>query len=168
MNKKSSSQRRHNFSTFRQLCNHIPCFLVSKLARSQVTVALSGMSTIPMLEENFATAGREEPLSLQELADIRGAAEENQRLAELYCTGCGYCLPCPQGVAIPEIFSAMNYHRVWGLSDLAREMYGRLGPEREEGRRSATSCVECGQCEEKCPQKIPIMAQLKETHQALG
>lgn len=138
------------------------------LANPHVTTALSGMNTMQQIDENVATCSREEPLSAEELQAIRNATEESKRLADLYCTGCRYCLPCPQGVAIPEIFSAMNYHRVWGLSDLARRQYGRLGPENKDGQMNAEACVECGQCEEKCPQNIAIIEQLKESHEALA
>ena len=62
----------------------------------------------------------------------------------------------------------MNMHRVWGLTDHARGMYRHLGPEHREGFLQADACVECGECEDKCPQKIPIIEQLKETHAALG
>jgi hypothetical protein len=138
------------------------------LANPNVTCAISGMNTRAQIDENVATASREELLSPAELAAIQQATEENRQLADLYCTGCRYCVPCPQGVAIPEIFSMMNYHRVWGLTDLAREQYAKLGPDNEHGQRRADACIECGQCEEKCPQKIPIMAQLKESHEALS
>lgn len=138
------------------------------LANPNVTGALSGMNTLEMVEENCATASREEPLSEQELAAIRQAIAENEKLAELYCTGCGYCQPCPEGVAIPDIFQAMNYHRVWGLTDLAKHQYSRLGPDNDQGKLDASACVECGECEEKCPQHIPIIEQLKECHQVLS
>ncbi|NLO72994.1 MAG: aldo/keto reductase [candidate division WS1 bacterium] len=138
------------------------------LANPHVTCALSGMNALQQVEENCATASREEPLTAEELEALRVATEENARLADLYCTGCGYCLPCPNNVAIPEIFKAMNYHRVWGLTDLARRMYGRLGNERHPEELNALACTECGQCEEKCPQNLHIIEQLKESHAALG
>jgi len=77
----------------------------------------------------------------------------------------GYCMPCPNGVNIPECFRLTNLHRVYGLTESARERYAWPG---KEGNLNAGACVECGQCEPKCPQKIPIVDQLKETHQALG
>jgi predicted aldo/keto reductase-like oxidoreductase len=111
---------------------------------------------------------RERSLSAQEVFAIRVALAENERLSELYCTGCGYCLPCPEGVAIPDIFSAMDLYRVWGLTGPVRERYGRLGPDNRRGKMNASTCIECGQCEEKCPQHISIREQLKETHEVLG
>lgn len=137
------------------------------LANPHVTCAMSGMNTMQQVEENVATTSREEPLSLEELQSVRQATEKMAELADLYCTGCEYCLPCPQGVAIPRIFELMNLHRVWGLTPVAREGYAQLGPDKEEGKRNAEACVECGECEEKCPQNIPIIEQLKECHQVL-
>jgi predicted aldo/keto reductase-like oxidoreductase len=137
------------------------------LANPNVSVALSGMNTVEMVEENAATASRESALSEDERQAIVEALAENRRLAELYCTGCGYCMPCPNGVNIPENFRLMNLHRVWGLTGPARDRYQRLGPDRENNL-NAGACVECGQCEPKCPQKIPIIEQLKETHRALA
>ncbi len=131
------------------------------LSNPGVTSALSGMNTIEMIEENVATASREEPLTAEERAAIERALEENQRLSELYCTGCNYCMPCPQGVGIPQIFAAMNLHRVWGLTEVAKAHYRRLGPDNRDGLLQADACVECGACEEKCPQNIPIIEQLK-------
>jgi len=136
------------------------------LSNPNVTCALSGMETIQIVEENCATASRGEPLSKEELATIFAALEEKKKLADLYCTGCGYCMPCPHGVDIPANFQLMNTYRLYGLLDYARWEY------REEdlakNKASAAYCQECGECEEKCPQKISIMAQLKETDQALG
>ncbi len=138
------------------------------LANPGVTCAMSGMNTIEMVEENVAAASREEPLSEEEKQAIEQALEENARLADLYCTGCNYCMPCPQSVGIPQIFAAMNMHRVWGLTEVARQQYARLGPNHREGLLQADACIECGQCEEKCPQDISIIEQLKESHEALS
>jgi predicted aldo/keto reductase-like oxidoreductase len=137
------------------------------LANPNVSVTLSGMNTVEMVEENAATASRESALSEDERQAIVEALAENRRLAELYCTGCGYCMPCPNVVNIPENFRLMNLHRVWGLTGPARDRYQRFGPDRENSL-NAGACVECGQCEPKCPQKIPVIEQLKETHRALA
>ena len=136
------------------------------LSNPNVSVALSGMNTVQMVEENVATAGVETPLTEDETQRIAAMLEENRRLAELYCTGCEYCLPCPNKVNIPEIFRLMNLHRVWGLTDAAQQGYSELGS--SDPVADASACLECGQCQEKCPQKIPIIEQLKESHAALG
>ncbi len=138
------------------------------LSNPNVSVALSGMNTLDQVEENCATASREEPLTEQERERVLAAIKENERLAELYCTGCNYCMPCPEAVGIPQAFAAMNLHRVWGLTAVAKQHYAQLGPDNKEGILRADACIECGQCEDKCPQNIPIVEQLKETHEALA
>lgn len=133
------------------------------LANPGVTCAISGMSTIEMVEENAEVASREEALSAAEIGSIEEALQEKKRLADLYCTGCKYCMPCPNEVNIPRNFSLMNQHRLYGLTDHARSMYNTLSnPERPKRGKKAGDCVQCGGCEPKCPQKIEIMKQLKE------
>ncbi len=142
------------------------------LSNPNVTLALSGMNSMAMVEENVATASREEPLTAEERQGILDALEEIKRLSDLYCTGCGYCMPCPNDVDIPRNFQLMNYFRVFGLKDYARREYKGLEKRRKRDgtviEAWAAACVECGECEPKCPQKIPVREQLKETHAALG
>jgi len=142
------------------------------LSNPNVTLALSGMNSMEMVEENTATASREEPLSAEERQKVLDMLEETKKLSDLYCTGCGYCMPCPNDVDIPGNFSAMNYYRVFELKEYAREQYKRLGRKRRRDRTTveawAAACIECGECEPKCPQNIPIREQLKETHATLG
>jgi predicted aldo/keto reductase-like oxidoreductase len=94
---------------------------------------------------------------------------ENKRLAELYCTGCNYCMPCPQNIQIPRLFGIMNNHRVYNLTNHAKHQYKEVMRDEKKGRgEDASKCVECGACEAKCPQKLPIIQQLKEVHKALA
>jgi predicted aldo/keto reductase-like oxidoreductase len=136
------------------------------LSNPNVCVALSGMSTMQQVEENVVTAADESSLTAAERAAITHHLERMSKLAELYCTGCEYCLPCPQGVAIPHIFEKFNEARIYGLWDQAREAYNE-GWRESRGQR-ADACIECGECEEKCPQQIPIREQLREAHNALN
>lgn len=141
------------------------------LSNPNVTTALSGMSSIKMVEENVATASRPESLSQEETQRISGMLKENKRLEELYCTGCNYCMPCPNGVDIPANFSAMNLYRVWGLEETAKKQYAELGDRKKDGEPApawAETCIECGKCEPKCPQNIPIIKQLKEVKKVLS
>ncbi|MDD4557421.1 MAG: aldo/keto reductase [bacterium] len=137
------------------------------LSNPHVSLALSGMGSMQMLEENVASASCEQPMTNEEYGCVLKLAEELKRLADLYCTGCNYCMPCPNGVDIPANFTAMNMDRVYGLRKLAVERYDELHkPEKNEDRR-ASVCVECGRCELRCPQHIPIIKQLKETAAAM-
>jgi predicted aldo/keto reductase-like oxidoreductase len=139
------------------------------LSHPGVSVALSGMSSIPMVEQNAATASRTEVLSDDERQRMQQLLEQSKRLADLYCTGCRYCMPCPNKVNIPANFEYMNYYRVYGLREYAREAYAKLGQKGGWTRGlPASACIECGKCERKCPQKIPIMEQLKEVAITLG
>ncbi len=133
-----------------------------------VNIALSGMSSMDMVEENAAVASNMEPLTPEEEARIAASLEENRRLAGLYCTGCNYCMPCPKGINIPEIFKMMNYHRVYGLTKFARDNYARIGKEPWLNFQNAAACVQCGACEKKCPQHLHIREQLRAAHEALG
>jgi len=141
------------------------------LANPAVSTALSGMNELSQVEENCATANRGEPLSQQETEQIRAALVETDELAKLYCTGCNYCMPCPNDVNISASFMAMNYHRVYGLTNVAKQHYRRISPDARQGQfkgERASDCLECGECEPKCPQNIPIMEQLKEVAATLG
>ena len=137
------------------------------LANPNVTIALSGMSEIGHVLENADVASRADYLSSEELERIEKSAEENQKMMDLYCTGCKYCMPCPHDVNIPHIFEAMNYYRVWDLKDHAKTMYKQIGEVDWIKGAKADACVECGECEEKCPQHIPIIDQLKESREVL-
>ena len=137
------------------------------LANPGVNVAFSGMETMEQIIENCATASVEGPLSPDELKKIDENFNEIKDLAALYCTGCNYCMPCPHGLDIPEIFKYMNYHRVYGLTEHARSEYKNL-LKPDSQKKAADACVECGDCERKCPQKIEVIKQLKETHRALS
>jgi len=144
--------------------NSVEVALRFVLSNPGVSCALSGMSTREMVEENCAIASRTDPPTEAEMEVILAQAEEKKRLAELYCTGCKYCLPCPHGVDIPANFSAMNNLRVYGMRQLADYRYAEL----VSTGAAASFCQECGECLEKCPQKLAIIEQLKETHRALG
>lgn len=138
------------------------------ISNPNVTCALSGMENVQMVEENVKVASNEKPLTEEELESIKLALEENKKLSELYCTGCNYCMPCPNGVNIPLNFQIMNYHRVYKLTDLAKKQYSEIGTGNSIDYKNAEACIECGLCEEKCPQKLEIIKQLKETAEALG
>ena len=130
------------------------------LSNPHVTAALSGMSTIEMLEENVATAGSAGSLSEEDNTAIAAAIQERKELLGLYCTGCGYCMPCPEGVDIPANFEILNLERVFGLTDHARGRYGALAGK-------AALCRLCGKCVPLCPQELDIPARLAEAVAAL-
>ncbi len=138
------------------------------LTNPNVSCALSGMGTMEMVDENVLTASNESPLSRDEVERINESMLENKKRAELYCTGCNYCMPCPSDINIPLNFEIMNYHRIYGLTDYAKGQYSQIGKVEWVKGKKAEECIECGICETKCPQKLQIRQQLKETAATLG
>ncbi len=136
------------------------------LANPNVDVALSGMGSREMVEENVA-AVEAGPLSEDEHEALARLLEETRQLADLYCTGCGYCMPCPQGVDIPGRFAAMNAFKVYRMEDHARRSYANVR-RREAKSEGQGTCIECRECEAKCTQEIAIVDQLRETDAALA
>jgi predicted aldo/keto reductase-like oxidoreductase len=131
----------------------------------EVSVVLSGMSSMEQVEDNLEAAeqGYPENLTETERAAVDKAARIYMDRMAVDCTGCRYCMPCPAGVKIPECFA--QYNKVTMLDDLAgaKQFYGVFT---KDGGK-ASQCVECGKCETACPQNIPIRKALKEVVQLL-
>jgi predicted aldo/keto reductase-like oxidoreductase len=120
-----------------------------------------------MVEKNAAVASLEVPMTEEQWVSIGENMENLKKFSELYCTGCGYCQPCPKGIKIPTIFQAYTYHNVYGLHDLAKKVYqGYVNNEKEPGATSK-DCVNCGYCEKKCPQHLKVRELLKKAEAAL-
>jgi len=135
------------------------------LSNPGVSIALSGMSGMQQVLENIKTATDDTSLSAMDKDLLEAHMNRLKAFADLYCTGCGYCKPCPKNVDIPAIFDAFNQGRTYGYWDRARQLYEWYGY--DKSKSTADACVECGTCEAKCPQNIPIIKQLKEAHAAL-
>ncbi len=121
--------------------------------QKEVSVVLSGMSTMEQVEQNVVSASQSGTGTLtdDELAVIARAREEYQSLSRIPCTDCRYCLPCPSGVNIPRVFGIYNDAMMYGDEQQAHGAYAWLKPEER-----ADLCVECEECLEKCPQQIEI------------
>ena len=138
------------------------------LGNPGVCCALSGMQTLEMVEENAVVASLENPMSEDEWRRVGESLENLKKFSELYCTGCGYCQPCPKGINIPKIFQAYTYLNVYGLKDLAKNTWnGYLNNEKEPGV-SPDACVNCGYCERKCPQHLQVRELLKKVQGVLS
>jgi predicted aldo/keto reductase-like oxidoreductase len=137
----------------------------------EVTVVLSGMNQKKQITENIKTAKTALPnaMTAEELAVVKKAAQAYRRLVKVPCTGCQYCMPCPNGVNIPGNFNVYNDYCMFGNQQSSRGMYEMLLRGRLSGKRSdAALCQECGKCVERCPQHILIPQQLKEVAATLS
>jgi len=137
----------------------------------EVTLVLSGMNEEEHIEQNLAIAAQAEANTLteEELNLIDQASRQYHSMMQVGCTGCGYCMPCPAGVMIPNCFDAFNKLSMFGKADEAKFSYalsisGVLGTN-EPG--FASQCVACGECLEKCPQQIRIPDVLEKVAEAL-
>jgi len=120
----------------------------------QVSLALSGMSSMEQVIENVKTAENSEPgnLTEKEVNLISQLARKYKELGYIGCTGCRYCMPCPQGVNIPEIISLFNEFYIKGQDDEIKKKYWEhITPESQ-----AKKCARCKTCESLCPQQLPI------------
>jgi hypothetical protein len=146
--------------------------------RPEVATVLSGMGSQQMVDENCASADRSGIGTL-----TQGEEDVIAKLAEVYrskilvpCTACGYCMPCPAGVNIPQNFAILNNVSLESNSLMrfrVRRGYGKLAGSKEELDReksngNASMCVNCGECLVKCPQEINIPVELEKVHAILG
>ncbi len=126
----------------------------------EVTVVLSGMNEDAHIEENLAVADKSYPDSLTEaeLQLVKKVERKYRELMKAGCTGCRYCMPCPEGVNIPLCFETYNTLYMSGNADETKFMYAaRLGGVLSGGEAEfASLCVQCGKCLEKCPQHLDI------------
>jgi len=134
--------------------------------RPEVTVVLSGMSSMAQLEENLAYADRGLPgtLAPSERALYEEIRELYRERMKIPCTRCGYCLPCPSGVAIPDCFSMYNDAFIYddvGNARLVYEVFSGFGG-------AASLCQDCGVCESLCPQHLPVRKYLRDVTDLLG
>lgn len=130
--------------------------------RPEVSIALSGMTEMAHVLENIEIAKNAKANSIteDETAIINKVKAVFLERIKVNCTGCGYCLPCPAKVNIPGCFTYYNDHFIFGDPEKNNPgdslYYSQVGP-----KQRASNCVECGKCEEHCPQGLQIRAELK-------
>jgi predicted aldo/keto reductase-like oxidoreductase len=126
----------------------------------EVTVVLSGMNDEKHIQENLAVADKAYPNSLTEaeLQLVKRAERKYRELMKAGCTGCRYCMPCPEGVNIPVCFELYNSLHMSGNADEAKFLYAAMlsGILSAGEPGLASQCVQCGKCLEKCPQHLEI------------
>ena len=140
----------------------------------ELSLVLSGMGNLQMLNENCDSADRSgvDSLHQEDLNIINDLIKIYRKKILVPCTSCKYCLPCPSGVNIPQNFAILN-NIALERSNVRRWLYKRdynkmaNSPKKLNQTKSngnASLCINCGACLEKCPQKINIPAELKNVH----
>ncbi len=128
-----------------------------------VMMVLSGMSDMEQMEDNLSTIRQLQPLTDEEQKALEEANRTLQQFAGIACTACHYCTPgCPMDIHIPEIFAVMNVYKMYGNLNEARNEYNW-----RPGGEKASKCIQCGQCENACPQHLPIISLLEEVVETL-
>jgi uncharacterized protein len=124
------------------------------LSDPAVTVALVGLASKEEVDQAVAAVENFTPYPAEHIARLKGQITAS---FDGFCTGCGYCLPCPVDVPIPKFMDAYN-HRILGDGDAA--IRDRLKWHWDLAADPAAACVQCGQCEEECTQHLPIRERL--------
>ena len=134
----------------------------------EVSFLLSGMSTMEQVRENIDIADRagNSAMTADDLALIDRVRQAYLNSMPIPCTGCRYCMPCPQGVEIPRIFNIYSEMKMYGEDRIARMRYtdDRHGLKPEQ---RGDNCIECWQCVDRCPQHLPIPEWLSHAHKEL-
>jgi len=135
--------------------------------KPEVSLVLSGMSNLQQVKDNIASASRSGvgTMSAKALETVARVQAKYGDTSSIPCTKCRYCMPCPSGVEIPVNFEYYNAAVRFGgtTRTLHRNLYAGL----PEDKR-ATSCTQCAQCDEKCPQEITISELMPVVHKELG
>ena len=127
-------------------------------ANPNVSVVIPGMAEEKELNQNLAAANDTAPLSAEELEKMEWIRKE---MGVNFCRRCGYCAPCTSGIGIPAALIAEGYSLRYGLQTYAEQRYAASGA-------PASSCVDCGLCEERCPYHLPIRQMLRHVAQTFG
>jgi predicted aldo/keto reductase-like oxidoreductase len=128
------------------------------LSNPDISTACSGMNTMEQLEQNVRTVKEFDPdkdASHEEMCE--GVDRLRKSFGDKTCTKCGYCVPCPNNINIPlHMESHLNW-KAFGFEKPTVDAIKAVAP-----KESAANCDDCGTCEEKCPNTIPIRERLKE------
>lgn len=126
-----------------------------------ISCVLSGMNSLDMVRENLRAASHAQVsmLNSEDEAFIHALRSEINANTRVACTGCAYCMPCPQGVDIPGSFRCLNEIPIEGKRKARKEYWQVTAIRKTPG--NASRCIGCGKCERHCPQSIPIREMLK-------
>ena len=137
--------------------------------KPEVSLVLSGMSSYEQVVQNLAIADKSAVgcMTKMELKFVKKLQEAYDQSFPIKCTKCRYCLPCPAGVNIPVNFEMYNNFQALSSQKKSAILYKLLYGSMSEETRS-DNCAQCGECEENCPQKLPIRVHLAEVHKTLA
>jgi predicted aldo/keto reductase-like oxidoreductase len=127
-------------------------------SNKNVHIIIPGMCNEAEVEMNVSAVSDETLLGDSEIAEIENIRRE---LGTNFCRRCNYCQPCAAGINISGVFLFGGYLERYGLEDWARQRYAALSVK-------ASSCIECGACESRCPYNLPIREMLKKYAKAFG
>jgi len=130
----------------------------------EVGLLLSGMTEPEQMEQNIASAANSAPgnITREELELVKAAKEFFSKRMKVNCTSCAYCKPCPRNIDIPQCFNLHNNASISGNLKGPKFLYNYLLMTDARPEKGAGECIDCGVCEPKCPQYIPIREKLKE------
>ena len=134
--------------------------------QKEILCVLSGMNSLEMVKENTTYADRsEEEFSKEDQELLKQVVEAINEKMKVPCTGCRYCMPCPRNVDIPGTFSAYNKYYTDSKFVGLKEYF--MCTALRKDTTSASNCIECGKCEQHCPQNIEIRKELKNARKKL-
>ena len=135
--------------------------------QKEVTCVLSGMNSIDMIRENTKTASEVQIGEFTEKENelLKNIVNKINSKMKVGCTGCRYCMPCPNNVDIPGTFSAYNKKYSDGKYTALKEYFMCTAMRKDSS--AASNCIECGKCETHCPQHIEIRKELKNARKEL-
>lgn len=127
----------------------------------EVTLVLSGMNSMEMLNENMRVASETDINAFTEVekAMFDQVKKTLHEKIKVPCTGCNYCMPCPVGVDIPTCLSCYNDIEIEGRMGAFSKYLMQTSLKSEP--HNASLCVKCGKCEKHCPQEIKIIEELE-------
>ena len=128
------------------------------LENDDVITAIPGMDSVEQIRENTSAGIDRRPLTDVEREKLEAEASS---LGEEFCRRCGYCAPCTVGIDIPTQFVVEGYYTRYNLQDWAVSRYKAMDVR-------AAHCIECGDCEPRCPYDLPIIKMLKRVESNLG
>jgi len=128
------------------------------MENDNVTCAIPGMANLKEVIENAAAGEKYQPLTDEEKVIASNITKE---LGTQFCRRCGYCAPCPMGIDLPTMFILEGYKERYALGQWAKDRYFSQ-------KARAKDCIECGECEVRCPYDLPIREMLKKVRQCFN